>query len=195
MRLLIIILLLTSTQVSAKNIFKELNNDEILLTTGKNYQIATKIGSSSFKSNFQNTFGIKIPINNTNLLGCNIEFYSLIPNNSTSNREYKVRAITPTYTTQFKKTQRSQYFYGIKTPIQIILYKESGTIDTGDEQLTAFGLESFIGSSITIYKTLSLQLEFGTLISYLPKLIHQSNTTPEKNKLYYLPKFSLSIIF
>tara|TARA_Y100001970_G_scaffold1823_1_gene2142 strand:+ start:331 stop:918 length:588 start_codon:yes stop_codon:yes gene_type:complete len=194
-RLLIIILLLTSTQVSAKNIFKELNNDEILLTTGKNYQIATKIGSSSFKSNFQNTFGIKIPINNTNLLGCNIEFYSLIPNNSTSNREYKVRAITPTYTTQFKKTQRSQYFYGIKTPIQIILYKESGTIDTGDEQLTAFGLESFIGSSITIYKTLSLQLEFGTLISYLPKLIHQSNTTPEKNKLYYLPKFSLSIIF
>ncbi len=195
MRLLIIILLLTSTQVSAKNIFKELNNDEILLTTGKNYQIATKIGSSSFKSNFQNTFGIKIPINNTNLLGCNIEFYSLIPNNSTSNREYKVRAITPTYTTQFKKTQRSQYFYGIKTPIQIILYKESGTIDTGDEQLTAFGLESFIGSSITIYKTLSLQLEFGTLISYLPKLIHQSNTTPEKNKLYHLPKFSLSIIF
>jgi len=194
-RLLIIILLLTSTQVSAKNIFKELNNDEILLTTGKNYQIATKIGSSSFKSNFQNTFGIKIPINNTNLLGCNIEFYSLIPNNSTSNREYKVRAITPTYTTQFKKTQRSQYFYGIKTPIQIILYKESGTIDTGDEQLTAFGLESFIGSSITIYKTLSLQLEFGTLISYLPKLIHQSNTTPEKNKLYHLPKFSLSIIF
>ena len=181
MRLLIIILLLTSTEVSAKNIFKELNNDEILLTTGKNYQIGTKIGSSSFKSNFQNTFGIKIPINNTNLLGCNIEFYSLIPNNSTSNREYKVRAITPTYTTQFKKTQKSQYFYGIKTPIQIILYKESGTIDTGDEQLTAFGLESFIGSSITIYKTLSLQLEFGTLISYLPKLIHQSNTTPEKN--------------
>tara|TARA_Y100000591_G_C21561640_1_gene558841 strand:- start:88 stop:675 length:588 start_codon:yes stop_codon:yes gene_type:complete len=194
-RLLIIILLLVSTQVNAKNIFKELNNDEILLTTGKNYQIATQIGSSSFKSNFQNTFGIKIPINNTSLLGCNIEFYSLIPNNSTSNREYKVRAITPTYTTQFKKTQKSQYFYGIKTPIQIILYKESGAIDTGDEQLTAFGLESFIGSSITIYKTLSLQLEFGTLISYLPKLIHQANTTPEKNKLYYLPKFSLSIVF
>ncbi len=192
---LFIILLLISYPIYGKNIFKEINNDEILLLIGKNYQKTTQIGSSKFKSNFQSTFGLQLPINENEYLGCNIDFYSLIPSNSDSSREYKVRSFVPNYIKYFKKQKKIHFFYGLKIPIQIILYKESGTIDLNDEQFISFGIEPLVGSSINIYKTISFQIIIESMLSYMPTLYHQSANNPEKNKIYNLLTISTGIIF
>ncbi|RAP27531.1 hypothetical protein DID74_00055 [Candidatus Marinamargulisbacteria bacterium SCGC AG-333-B06] len=195
MKIIILLLILISSQISGKNIFQNLNNTDIMLIAGKSYQTETSIGSSTFTSNFQNTFGIQLPINNTLYLGCNIDFFSLIPKQSSSQREYKVRSITPSITQKKRSKYKFNHFYGLKIPIQMISYKESGTIDKNDDQLTSIGIEPLIGGSINLYKTISLQLEVSTCISYLPKLSHVTTPSPKSNIAYLLPKFSLLIIF
>tara|TARA_B100000427_G_scaffold283676_1_gene256120 strand:+ start:5283 stop:5873 length:591 start_codon:yes stop_codon:yes gene_type:complete len=194
-RFVILLLLLIATQISGYNIFKNISNEKILLTSGKSFQNNTTIGSSKFKSNFQNTFGIQLPIDNELSLGFNLDFFSLIPSNSTSKRQYKVRSISPSITKNTVGKNKLNYFYGLKIPIQIISYKESGTIDINDEELTSFGIEPLIGKSIPLSKIFSLELQLSAYFSYLPKLSHQSETNPEKNKLYFFPKLTSGIIF
>ena len=191
----LLLLVMLASQITATPIFKQINSDEILILAEKSYQPDTTIGGSTFKNNSQNTFGIQLPFINDVQIGFNIDFFSLIPKNTTTKREYKIRAITPNILQNKIINPKLTQFYGVKIPVNIIAYKESGTIDKGDDEHIALGIEPLIGTSLNLYKTIFIQLKFSTLISYLPKLSHEQETNPKENIVYCLPKFSFSIIF
>jgi len=193
MKHVIIAWLLLTSQVLGESYIQNITKDNIKLNITQSYQTQTTIGSTILESNSQTTFGIKLPIKPEVYTTFMINFFNLTPKNSVSNRNYKIRAIIPGIEILPILKHSLSYHYGIQLPLNIIAYKNSGTIDNNDHEYISFGIEPYLGSTLFLSKSIVAQVQVSLFISYLPKLVHKIPI--QTNTFFILPKVSISLNF